>query len=268
MARGSDGTTALARQLAVLDAFDLDRPFLTLTEIAVAADLTVSTAHRIAAALVAEGLLERREDRTYRLGIRLFELASRTPGALGLREVAMPTMEQAHAIVGHHLQLGVLAGSEVLFVERLSVRQAIINFSEIGGRLPIHVSSAGLVLLAHAPAELADDVLARPLTGFTDSTIISASALRRALSRIRATGFVVTDGHVHPDARGIAVPVRGPDRTVVAALSTIQPNDGSDPSRLIGILQGAAVRIEHDLAALSDPKRRARAATLRTMRDG
>ena len=79
---------------------------MTLSEISDRAGLAPSTAHRIVGELEREGLLERLPDRTYRLGVRLWELACRTPGALGLRELARPYLQAVHARVRQHAQLG------------------------------------------------------------------------------------------------------------------------------------------------------------------
>ncbi|GAA3998500.1 IclR family transcriptional regulator domain-containing protein [Streptomyces plumbiresistens] len=64
----------------------------------------------------------------------------------------MPFTEGVHDVVGHHVQLGVLDGDEALFLERLTAPGAVINYTRIAGRLPLHASSSGLVLLAHGPA--------------------------------------------------------------------------------------------------------------------
>ncbi|MGI5229333.1 IclR family transcriptional regulator domain-containing protein [Actinoallomurus sp. CA-142502] len=98
--------------------------------------------------------------------IRLWELASRTSPTPGLREAAMPFLEGLHDVVGHHTQLGVLEGREALFVERLSVPGSVVNITRIAGRLPLHASSAGLVLLA----ELREQILAGPLERYTPHT--------------------------------------------------------------------------------------------------
>ncbi|MGZ8804031.1 MAG: helix-turn-helix domain-containing protein, partial [Microbacterium sp.] len=108
MARASDGESVLHKHLRVLGAFEAAVPFLTLSEIADRAALAASTAHRIVGELEREGLLERLPDRTYRLGVRLWELACRTPGALGLRELARPYLQAVHARVRQHAQLSVL----------------------------------------------------------------------------------------------------------------------------------------------------------------
>jgi DNA-binding IclR family transcriptional regulator len=137
----------------------------------------------------------------------------------------MPFLEDLHAVVGHHVQLGVLHHSEVLFVERLSAPGAVINVTQIAGRLPLHASSAGLVLLAHAGPALQEAVLGRPLRAFTPWTITDPHALRRTLAQVRQQGFVHCQGHIHPDAAGLAVPVRDHQDRVVAALGIVVPND-------------------------------------------
>lgn len=247
MARGSAGESALHRHLRVLDAFDALRPFLTLGEIAATAGMPASTAHRIVAELTAEGLLERMPDRTFRLGVRLWEYASRTPGALGLREVARPWLAAAHAHIGQHVQLGVRAGTDVLFLERMSTPDAVVSATLIGGRIPLHASSVGLVLLAHAPDDVLDQTIAAGLRAYTPFTITTASALRAALRRIRADGFVVAPGHIHVESRGVAVPVRGPDGTVYAAMGAVIPNDDAAQAAVIETLRLAAAGVTRAL---------------------
>jgi DNA-binding IclR family transcriptional regulator len=82
---------------------------LSVTQIARRARLHPATASRLVAELEAHGLLAREPDRRVRVGVRLWELALRASPALGLREAAMPFMEDAHAVLGQHVQLGVLA---------------------------------------------------------------------------------------------------------------------------------------------------------------
>ncbi|BAL86037.1 putative IclR-family transcriptional regulator [Actinoplanes missouriensis 431] len=243
------GEPVLARAARILQAFTPDEPELSVSEIGRRARLHVATASRLIAALVDEGLLARTATAKVRIGVRLWELAQRASPTLGLREAAMPFLEDLHAVIGHHVQLGVLDGGEVLFVERLSARDAVINVTRIAGRLPLHASSAGLVLLAWAPRDLQEQVLSRPLRGYTPTTITNPARLRGVLDGIRKQGFVVSEGQIHADATGIAVPVReGPDPAspVVAGLSVIVPNDGRAPS-LVPALQAAARGIARQL---------------------
>jgi DNA-binding IclR family transcriptional regulator len=237
----------LHKHLRVLQAFDALRPFLTLTEIADGAALPLSTTHRLVAELEREGLLERMPDRTYRLGVRLWEFASRTPGALGLRELARPWLGAVHSRIRQHTQLGVLSGRDVLFIERMSARDAVLNATLIGGRIPLPVSSTGLVLLAHAAAGLVDEVIAGGWPAYTPATIKDGDALRARLRHIRADGFAVTEGQIHPESRGIAVPVMGPHGVVYAAIGVVVANDGTSPQPAIELLTMAATGITHAL---------------------
>jgi DNA-binding IclR family transcriptional regulator len=82
------------------------------------------------------------------------------------------------------------------------------------------------VLLAHAPVEVQDAVLAGPLPAMTDATITDPRRLRRVLADVRKLGFAFCPGHIRPEATGVAVPIRSADGTVVAALSVVVPNDG------------------------------------------
>ena len=226
MARGSAGETALQKHLRVMNAFDAKAPYLTLTEIAERAGLAMSTAHRLLGELEREGLVERWPDRTYRLGVRLYELATRTPGALGLRETARPYLIHVQSVVRQHTQLAVLAGTDVLYIERFSARESAINHTILGGRTPVHASSFGLAMLAHAPAETVNAVIADGFVPtFTDRTIRSEAELRAVLRHARADGCIVLEGHIHPDSTGIAVPVYGPHGAVYAAVGVIVPND-------------------------------------------
>jgi DNA-binding IclR family transcriptional regulator len=226
VARTVTGESTLARAVRILDAFTPDEPVLTVTEIARRSGLHLATASRLVAELTAQGLLARAPDRSVRIGMRMWELAARASPTLSLRESAMPFLEDLHAVVGHHAQLGVLEGDDVLFVERLSARDPVINLSRIAGRMPLHVTSSGLVLLAHGPPDLRERVLARPLQRYTDRTLTTPAAVRAALSDVRRTGFALVEGHVHADAAGVAVPVRDALGEVVAGLSVIVPNDG------------------------------------------
>jgi len=248
MARRSDGESVLHKHLRVLDAFDALHPFLTLTQIAQATGLAASTTHRIVAELTKEGLLERMPDREYRLGVRLWEYASRTPGAVGLREIARPWLAGVHQRVRQHTQLGVRAGTDVLFIERMSAHGAVVNATLIGGRIPLHASASGIVLLTGAPDETIAQAAQPPMRRYTEHTIQDLRSLREAVRRARADGFSVTEGHIHLESRGIAVPVRGPDGSVYAALGVVVPNDHTSPMTIVEVLRVAADAVARTLA--------------------
>lgn len=248
MARASAGESALHKHLRVLETFTVHDQTRTLGEIASVAGLAPSTAHRLVTELVNEGLLERAPGhRAYRLGLRLWELASRTPGPLGIREIARPWLDAVQSRLRQHTQLSVLSGHDVLFIERLSHRDAVVNAVLVGGRIALPLSASGLVLLAHADAALVDEIVADGWPHPTRAALSDEGELRAALAHVRARGYAASGGHIYPGSRGIAVPVRGPHGAVYAALGAVVPDDGSPDAPVVEVLTFAASGIRRAL---------------------
>jgi DNA-binding IclR family transcriptional regulator len=239
MARTQEGESVLSRAVRIVEAFGPGDTSLTVTEIARRSGLHIATASRLVEKLCSFGWLQRDENRKVRIGVRMWEVVSRASPTLSLKEAAMPVMEDLHAIVGQHTQLGVMEGDDVLFVERLTVPGSVVNYTRVAGRLPLHASSSGLLLLAYAPPAQQERIIAQPLAVFTARTISTPAHLRAALAEVRHQGYAFLAGHLHPDATGIAVPVRDPAGTVVAALGIVVPNDATARSR-IAVLQAAS----------------------------
>lgn len=246
MANSPSGDSMTDRIVRVLETFGSDRTLQTATQIGRRAGLPSSTAHRIVDDLVAAGLLERDDDHRVRLGLRLWELALRGSTALRLRQSAMAHMEAVQTQVREHTQLAVLEQDEALFLERLSHPDAGANITRVAGRLPLHASSSGLVLLAHAPAEVRERVLSRPLRALSAETVTDAAALRRLLDDVRRAGHVIAPGSIESVSTGVAVPVRDA-REVVAALSVVLPR-ATPPDAAVAALRRAARGIEASLA--------------------
>ncbi len=226
-----------AKLLGVLAAFGPDRPALTVTDLSRRSRLPLTTAHRLVGELTRWGALERGADGRYRIGLRMVEIAALCPRGVGLRDVALPYLEDLYEATHQNIQLAVRDGLEAVFVERIAGRHAIAVHSRVGARWPLHATGVGLALLAHAPQDVQEEVLAAPLAGFTSRTVVDQKALRRMLAEVRRTGLAVSDGQVTLDAYSVAAPVRGARDDVVAAGSIVVPAD--DPQRLAW---GPAVR--------------------------
>jgi DNA-binding IclR family transcriptional regulator len=246
MANSSSGDSVIDRLVRVLATFDAEHTAQSPSEIARRAGLPASTGHRLVTDLIGSGLLERDEDGRARVGMRLWELATRGSLALGLRQAALPAMEKVQAALRQHTQLGVFDDDQVLFLERLSHPDAGANIAQIAGRLPLHASSSGLVLLAAAPPAVLERVLAAPLEELAPGTLTDPQALRRKLSEVRRLGFAVAPGSVESVSTGIAVPLRD-HGAVVAALGVVLPRDGVDEQRAVAVLRTAAREIEETL---------------------
>lgn len=245
MVNSASGDSVIGRVMRVIDSFSEDRTVQTVSEIGRRARLPPSTAHRMIGELVANGILERDAEHRVRLGMRLWELALRGSTALKLRQAALPYMERVQSAIREHTQLAVLEQEEALCLEQLSDPNAGANATRITGRLPLHASSSGLVLLAHADSRLRERVLAAPLRRVGPGTITDPSRLRRTLDEIRRVGRVVAPASIEEISTGVAVPVRSAG-TVIAALSVVLPRE-RPPGAAIEELVVAARGIERSL---------------------
>jgi DNA-binding IclR family transcriptional regulator len=246
MARVTTGESSLARAVRILDSFTPDERELSVGEIARRSGLHIATASRLIAELVSHGMLSRGEDRQVRIGVRMWELAERASPTLTLRNAALPFLGDLRAVVGHHAQLCVVDGNDVLCLERLSSPDAVLNYTRVAGRLPFHATSAGIVLLAHGPDELVARVLGGPLTAFTPHTMTSPRHVQAQIAAARREGFALLRGHYHEGVTGVTVPVRDGMGQVVAGLSLIVPNDDRAHSH-VPVLQAAARGLERVL---------------------
>jgi len=248
-------TTVTGRVLAILSAFSADAAALSLSAIARSAGLPLSTAHRLVGELTGWGALERGVDGRYRIGLRLWEVGALAPRSLGLRERAMPYLEDLYEATRQNVQLAVRDGTEVVYVERLAHPEAVRVFSRVGGRMPLHATGVGQVLLAFAPPAVQEEVLAAPLPPLTSKTVVDRHELRRILAAVRREGVAVADGMVDLLSLSVAAPVRGEDDRVVAALSVVVPSAGAEPRSIVPAVRAAARGISR---ALGSPAARRR----------
>ena len=245
------------RALCILGAFRPDRSALTLSEISRITGLPIATAHRLTGELARWGALERDPDGVYRIGLRLWEVGALAPRGLGLREAAMPFLEDLYEATHENVQLAVLDGLDVVYVEKISGRGAVNVLTKVGARFAAHATGVGLALLAHAEPIVQERALAAPLRAFTAKTIVDPRELRRVLAEVRRTGVAVSDGQVELVSLSIAAPITGPDDTVVAALSVVVPADRTGPQMYVPAVRQAALGVSRTLGARRASARRA-----------
>lgn len=208
--------------------------------------LPLPTVHRLCIQLADNGALTRDADGRYEIGVRLWELGALAPGAHGLRQVAMPYLDDLHDATRENVQLIVREGLEALCIERLSARGAVTVVGRAGGRLPLHASSGGLVLLAHGGGALLDEVLASGLERFTPQTITVEHRLRSVLDQIRRKGVVVCREHLNVGTLAVAAPVFRSGGEAVASISVVV-SATADPAPLIPALRAAARGVSRGL---------------------
>lgn len=246
-----DSVSVPAKLLSVLDAYTQGRSSYTLSDLSRRTGLPLTTTHRLVGELERWGGLERGADGRYRIGLRMVELAALCPRGIGLRDVALPFMQDLYEATHQNVQLAVRDGTDGVYIERIAGRAAVQVRTRIGAHWPLHATGVGLVLLAFAPPAVQEAVLAAPLRRFTPYTITEPTVLRRVLAEVRKTGVALSDRQVDEDAYSVGAPVYGADGNCVAALSVVVCY--ADPGRAAWgtAVRAAAIGISRQLRGAS-----------------
>lgn len=239
--------SVLSKVWVILDAFRFEDESCSLAEIVRRTELPKATVHRLCQELVLWGVLERSAN-SYRLGLRLFELGQRAPRQRTLRQAALPFMEDLVHATHETVHLAVRDGHDVVYVEKLGGHRPVDKPSRVAGRMPLHCTATGRVLLAFSPARLIDEVLSRPLRRMTRQTVLSRPLLRRELERVRQTRVAVEHEQTRLGYLSVAVPVfAGPDRALIGAMSVTAPIPRVSVPRLISAATAAAAGVTNRL---------------------
>jgi DNA-binding IclR family transcriptional regulator len=260
--------SVLGRAAQLIEAFDIDRPLLSLNHLAERTGLPRSTVHRLAEQLVAIGWLERASS-GYRLGMRLFELAGLVAGRNRLRERALPTMRNLFDETGLSVHLAVLDQFEIVYLETLVPDG--LDLPVRLRRMPAYCTGLGRAIMAFAGDDFVDAVIRQGLVAHTPATIDDAGALRTLLRTAQDTGIAFDREEAVPGFGCVAAPIRGAGRAV-AAISVTGPIEAIDVEHLAPLVKGAATEIWSNMfsnsprsIARSSRRRSADAATASSM---
>jgi DNA-binding IclR family transcriptional regulator len=218
---------------------------LSLSELARRVGVAKSTAHRTCAVLARRGFVDRTAGRGYRLGVGLVEYGHLATERTVVRDQALPLLVELRNTLEETVQVGVPAGADVVYVERVEGQRAL-RYSTNSRRSPLHRSSAGKVLAAFDPA-LADARLRAGLPPSTGYTIVVPELLVAELAGVRERGYARSVDETEVGMSSLAVPVRGsPAGPVVAAISMVGPTPrvvGDHETRHVRTLKAGARRL-------------------------
>lgn len=251
----SEQPTAIDRAMTVLHAFTVDDHGVGFAELQRRTALPKATLHRLLANLERVGLLERVDGR-YHLGRHLFELGMRASLERGLIEVATPFLEDLYERTHEIVHLGLREGGEVVYVAKVGGHRQAKAPSRLGGRMPLHATAIGKVLLAHAPAKVRREVLAGGLRRLAPRTITAPGTLEAQLERVLAQGVAYEFEESAVGLACVAAPIRDADERVEAAVSVTGPVTRFRPQQHAASVAAAAAGISATLArrsTLADP---------------
>jgi DNA-binding IclR family transcriptional regulator len=223
---------AAAQVLAVLRWFAGQASPVPAAAVQRALGLPRSTTYHLLAELCAQGfVVHLPEQRRYALGVTAYEIGHGYTRQAALQRVARMPMERLVETTGHTAHLAVLHGREVVYVieERAPGRAPLV--SDVGVRLPSHLTATGRAMLAALPA-----AHVRALFPDSSSFVLrhgvgptSLSALRGLLQDVRRRGWALEQGEVTPGFASVATAVLDAAGHPVAAVAVTFPDPDPDP---------------------------------------
>jgi IclR family KDG regulon transcriptional repressor len=218
---GESPVRSIARAVAVLEQFSLERPELTFTEISSGIGLTKSTTHRLLAALQHQEMIEFDARRSrYRLGLKVFRLGSVVSKTMEVGACSDSLLEELAGETGETAYVVVPDGDETLCVRRYDGGSHVrILFLEVGKRQAFNCGAAPRVLLAHLPPERWEAIVAGHVQAMTEHSLTSRADLARDRDEVLRRGYAVSREDVTPHAYALGAPVRDETGEVVAAVS-------------------------------------------------
>jgi DNA-binding IclR family transcriptional regulator len=248
------GRSVTSKVTAILMVF-ADDGVHTLTEIAAHGDLPTSTAHRLASELVAWRLLERTEERHYRIGLPLRIIASEYSASEVCSTTqtvmrALPVLHELSRATRSEVRLGILRGSDVLTLQPRTNRFSERVHAEglLHAVVPAHAAASGKALLAFSPPGVIDHVIAAGLPAFTPHTLTSPDVLRRKLSVIRLTQIATSRNELECGRTAIAMPIFYGGGRVAAAIELAIRDLGTELKPAAGALSVACRSLSRQLA--------------------
>jgi len=196
-----------------------------VTELSRRLGIGKSTAHRLLNTLAEERLLEQDPDTgAYRLGLAIYELGTAVSLHSDLHEACSPILDQLRNATRETVQVAVLDGREVVYVERRESPQTLRLFGRVGHRNSAHCTSTGKLLLAYLPEDRLEALLKDwTLTRKTPYTVVDPAILRQQLDVIRTQGWAENVNEAEVGVASVAAPIRNGRAEVVAAVSVAGP---------------------------------------------
>lgn len=250
--RPTDFVEALAKGLAILEAFDAENPDMNLSDVARRVGISPAAARRSLITLTELGYTGLRNKRFF-LRPKVMTLGSAFYFSARIDELLQPDLRELVGHFGDASSVGTLSGQDVIYVAHVSVQRARRAVAAVGARYPAFATSMGRVLLAAMTEDQLEahfaDITLKPLTS---KTCVDVSELRREIADVRRDGYATTVDQLDYGITALAVPIRNHEGKTIAALNTSGYTGIVSPEQLVKErlpdLQQAASHIAHEIA--------------------
>lgn len=214
----------ISKVLRIFEALQASPAGLELREIVEHTDINKSTAYRFLAHLESEGYLFRDDSGAYLVGPRLVRLGSGSTYQMTLRKISRPVLQELRNKTGETVNLGVLDGQDVFYVDVVQSHHPFRMVTRIGTSRPLYCTAMGKMLAALLPPNEKERLLSSlRFERFTPHTITELAKFRAELERIEQRGYSLDDEEVTLGARCISAPILLEGNRLAAAVSIAGP---------------------------------------------
>ena len=226
---------------------------LSLESVSRLSGLKKTSCVRLLKTMLEVGFIEQEsETLNYRLGYRNISVGAAALESISLRKIAHPYMQELQELTKETINLSVLDGTDVVFIERIEAAHILSSHHLIGDRIPVHTSSIGKVILAYQPKDERNEVIDKiKFQRKTSSTIISKEAFERELQKVKNQGMAFNNHELEVGLCAIAVPILGHHGKAVAGLNVAFPSARHDFDTALRefapALKSASKEISHKL---------------------
>jgi IclR family transcriptional regulator, KDG regulon repressor len=240
---------AVERALDVLSCFRPGDLALSLTQIADQLTMPKSTVFRLLATLESKRYLHRNASTgLYHLGLRLIELGALASQDLDVHQWAQPYLERLAAEHGETVDLAVLDGANVIYLQVVESPQRVRLAAAVGQRLPAFCTASGKAFLAYLPFAQVAKLVAGSLVQYTEHTHTQPDDLAHDLQATRARGFAMSEQEYEKDINAVGAPVLNAQQFPILSLSITGPSFRLSRERMLAL--GPVIRATTETMAL------------------
>jgi IclR family KDG regulon transcriptional repressor len=216
---------AVERALDILLCFNHEEPTRSLTQIAETVRMSKTTVHRLLATLENKRFITRDQvTGLYRLGLRFIEMASLVLQDVELHRWAQPYLQRLSAEFGETVDLSILDGSDVIYLDVIESPQRLKLAAAVGQRLPAFCTASGKALLAYLPEDQVRKILGENLEKYTDRTPLSISDILSDLKITAERGYAISEQEYEEDINAVAASIFDADHHSIASIAIVGPS--------------------------------------------
>lgn len=214
-----DNVRVVDRVFDIIEQLAQSNTPLSLAELAETTNMSKSTLHRLLASMCARHYVEKKAH-TYSIGYKMIETVSLHINGLELLTEAKPFLGSIMRDLGLTAHLGILDGSDVVYLEKIDVYPNTRLYTQVGYRSPAFCSSIGKCLLACLSGDELDETLYKyKLKQYTPNTIIEVKEFKRHLKLVRKQGWAMDNEEYQIGHRCVGAPIFDYRGSSVAAIS-------------------------------------------------